>query len=138
MFHKTHATMEAITSVKVVPPVIKSLDQIPEAFNYVIGELVSLRQALAEKGSSTPEPDQWFNLEEFCQYHPSKPAATTVYGWVSRRAVPHKRDGKHLLFLKSEIDGWLKAKSRKTSDELAQAAEMHLTSMQRKGGRRSA
>lgn len=107
---------------------ITSFDQIPAALNFLINEVGTLKKVLAERGGSTPEPDQWFNLEEFCQYHPAKPAPTTVYGWVSRRAVPHKRDGKHLMFLKSEIDAWLKNKGRKTSDEIsAEAAQYSST-----------
>ncbi|GAB3955420.1 helix-turn-helix domain-containing protein [Spirosoma harenae] len=95
---------------------ITSFDQVPAALNFLINEVGILRQALAERGGSSVDQDQWFNLEEFCQYHPAKPAPTTVYGWISRRAVPHKRDGKHLFFLKSEIDTWLRAKGRSTQE----------------------
>lgn len=111
---------------------ITSFDQVPAALNFLIHEVGILKQALAEKGGSTPEPDRWFNLEEFCQYHPAKPAPTTVYGWVSRRAVPHKRAGKHLLFLKSEIDSWLKSKGRKTSAEIEAQAAQHISSSRSK------
>ncbi|QMW02300.1 helix-turn-helix domain-containing protein [Spirosoma foliorum] len=106
---------------------ITSFDQVPAALNYLINEVGILKKALAERDSSTSEPDKWFNLEEFCKYHPAKPAPTTVYGWVSRRAVPHKHDGKHLLFLKSEIDSWLKEKGRKTTAEIEALARQHPT-----------
>lgn len=112
MFNETHAVMEAITS----------FDQVPAALNFLIAEVGRLNQVIAERGGSTPEPDQWFNLSQFCDYHPAKPSPNTVYGWVARRVVPHKHDGKKLFFLKSEIDAWLKNKGRKTSQELIQEA----------------
>lgn len=116
---------------------ITSFDQVPAALNYLINEVDSLKRALNERSAEKESSDQWFDLNEFCQYHPAKPAPTTVYGWVARRLVPHKRDGKHLIFLKSEIDAWLKSKSRKTAVEIETAAQFHID-QQRRGGRKAA
>ncbi len=30
----------------------------------------------------------------------------TVYGWVSQRALPHRKAGRRVLFLKSELVEW--------------------------------
>jgi excisionase family DNA binding protein len=52
--------------------------------------------------------DKWFNMDEFCEYHPDKPSKATVYGWVNKKQIPLHKGGKRLRFLKSEIDAWLK------------------------------
>jgi hypothetical protein len=71
-----------------------------------------------------PESDKWFNLQELCSYLPDKPARQTVYAWVGQRLIPYHKKGKKLMFLKSEIDLWLKQGRRKTSAEIqAEAAE---------------
>jgi excisionase family DNA binding protein len=54
------------------------------------------------------ETDQWFNLNELCEYIPDKPSKPTVYGWVHAGTIPVHKGGKKLRFLKSEIDIWLK------------------------------
>jgi len=40
--------------------------------------------------------DKWFNLQELCQYHPEKPAKSTVYAWVAARVIPFHKKGKKL------------------------------------------
>jgi excisionase family DNA binding protein len=70
-----------------------------------------------------PEADPWFNLKEFCKYHPDKPALATVYGWISDKKVPYHKSGKKLRFLKSEIDAWLLANKK---DTLANATDLYL------------
>jgi len=54
------------------------------------------------------EADQWFDLNELCDYIPDKPSRATVYGWVHSSKIPVHKGGKKLRFLKSEIDNWLK------------------------------
>ena len=51
--------------------------------------------------------DRWFDINELCAYLPDKPAKATVYGRVSRNELPYRKGGKHLRFLKSEIDAHL-------------------------------
>ena len=35
----------------------------------------------------------------------------TVYGWVSQRALPHRKAGRRVLFLESELVEWTKPNS---------------------------
>jgi excisionase family DNA binding protein len=53
------------------------------------------------------EKNLWFDLAEFCNYHPDKPSKNTVYAWVNAGTIPVHKGGKKLRFLKSEIDEWL-------------------------------
>lgn len=64
------------------------------------------------------EPDRWFTIEELSNYLPGKPAVSTLYSKVQQRELPHKKIGKRLVFLKSEIDEYLKSQRRTTTQEI--------------------
>ncbi len=86
-------------------------------------------EALA--GKNEPEKkDQWFNLTEFCAYHPDKPKPPTVYGWISmnKNDVPYHKDGKKLRFLKSEVDAWLLKGKSKNQFEINRLVDNAITS----------
>ena len=55
----------------------------------------------------TEPSEKWLNLKELCDYLPSHPAEQTVYGWTSCQQIPFHKNGKRIMFLKSEIDDWL-------------------------------
>lgn len=46
-------------------------------------------------------------------------ARQTLYGFTSRRAIPHFKRGKNLLFKRSELEAWMLSNKRKTIAELA-------------------
>ena len=79
------------------------------------------------------ETDCWFDLNEFCNYHPDKPSKPTVYGWVNAGIIPVHKGGKKLRFLKSEIDGWLKQGRRKTISETTREAEVYCSTKKTRG-----
>lgn len=93
------------------------------------------RTLLEGRNEKSVESDIWFDIDQFCQYHPDKPAKPTIYGWVSAGLVPHHKSGKKLRFLKSEIDEWLKAGRRKTQSEIQAEADLYLEG-KKKGGTR--
>ena len=62
---------------------------------------------LAYQEQPSEEKDRYLTLDQFIDYLPENPAPATVYGWVARRIVPFHKEGKRLLFKKSEIDQWL-------------------------------
>lgn len=111
-----------------------SFNDIPQAMVYLINKVENLESLLNTKGQATTEADRWFNLQELQEYHPDHPAAPTVYAWVSQRLIPNHKHGKKLMFLKSEIDEWLKTGRRKTHAELKAEAESFVAS--KKGGKR--
>ena len=109
-----------------------TLETLPKAFAQLTNEVGEIKRLLLEKGSEQPtETDRWFDLTEFCNYHPDKPSKPTVYGWVNAGIIPVHKGGKKLRFLKSEIDSWLKQGRKKTLAETAKEAEAYLN---KKGG----
>lgn len=111
-----------------------SFNDMPKAIAYLIGKVDSLEELLTSNKSNIQEADRWFNLQELQEYHPDHPASPTVYAWVSQRLIPNHKHGKKLMFLKSEIDEWLKTGRRKTHAELRAEAESFVAS--KKGGKR--
>lgn len=94
-----------------------------------------VREVFQEKPQitqSTKEPDIWFDIDGFCEYHPDKPKKPTVYGWVHSKAVPCHRGQKKLRFLKSEIDLWLKSGKKLTYAETALEADEYLANKKRR------
>lgn len=67
-------------------------------------EITQLREEL----SAVPKKDLVFSLNEVCNYLPGKPSRQTVYGYTSKKIIPHHKMGKRLIFFQSELDQWLK------------------------------
>ncbi len=51
----------------------------------------------------------------------------TVYGWTSNRTIPYHKNGKSILFRKSEIDNWLMQASRKSVNDIYDEARAYVT-----------
>jgi len=111
-----------------------TLETLPKAFMELTFEVGEIKRLLLENSTLQPEPEQWFDLSELCQYHPDKPSKATVYTWVSMGLIPAHKGGKKLRFQKSEIDNWLKLGKKKTFVETAKEAETYLI---KKGGSRA-
>ncbi len=123
--------MEAITFEQ-LPPAL-TLETLPKAFTQLSNEVSEIKRLLQQKHQPQPETDQWFDLNELCNYLPEKPAKPTVYAWVHSSIIPFHKRSKKLIFLKSEIDVWLKTGRRKTVTELAGEADAYLQT-KKKGG----
>ena len=113
------------------PPL--TLEQLPAAFSEFLNRFDTfVKQHSVSPNYAVLPTDSWFTLDELCDYLPGHPAKATIYGKVSRRAIPHKKDGKRLIFKKSEIDEWLNAKVRKTVDETQVQADQYLGKKKRR------
>jgi excisionase family DNA binding protein len=113
-----------------------SFNNMPEALAYLINKVERLETLLhSEDKSEQTESDKWLNLADLCDYHPDHPAKPTVYAWIGQRSIPYHKKGKKLMFLKSEIDSWLKEGRRKTAAEIQVEAEQFVTT-NKKGGLR--
>jgi tmRNA-binding protein len=51
-----------------------------------------------------------------------------VYAWIGQRSIPYHKKGKKLMFLKSEIDSWLKEGSGKPETVALKLFIMHTNS----------
>lgn len=110
-----------------------TFNDMPQALAYLINKVDKLETLLRNINNTPTEPsDRWFDMKELSAYLPDHPARQTVYGWISRHAIPYHKKGKKLQFLKAEIDSWLKTDKRKTVAELRVEALQFVNS--KKGG----
>ena len=109
-----------------------SLDQ----FNAILEEKVDKIISAFILKNKGPSSDQWFDLNGLIEYLPSHPKSQTIYDWVHKKIIPfHKTPGsKTLVFLKSEIDEWMKSGRRKTQHEKATLANNYLKNKNNKNG----
>lgn len=93
-----------------------------------------LKEIKFHSTNATPEPDQWFDIDQLVSFDPEKRKKATFYRYVQEKEIPfHKKSGgKKLLFLKSEIIMWLKKGRIKTFEESSLEADAYL----RKRGRK--
>lgn len=84
---------------------------------------------LNQKQESSVLQDQWMDLDDLVKYDPEKRAKATFYSYTQNPAsgLPFHKRGKKLIFLKSEIDAWLKQGKNKTSSEISVELDNLLT-----------
>ena len=105
-----------------------TFDGMPRALVYLIEKVEGLERQLADMATCSSQQDQWMDLKTLCNYLPMHPARQTVYGWISSHQIPyHKRDGKAVYFLKSEIDRWLMGEELQCIRDIQADAEAFLS-----------
>ena len=108
-------------------------EDIPNAITGVLKKLSSLEDkidGIYELVQSAKE-ETWFTVAELCAYLPTHPVEHTIYCWTNRREIPYHKRGKRIMFLKSEIDEWLKGVKGKSKHEIQKEAEENVLSIQR-------
>lgn len=109
-----------------------SFDQLHNEVCQIRKDIQELKQLFLEKNQQPPEEsNRWMGMDELVAYDPAKRSKATWYSKVSRNEVPYHKNGKNLVFLKSEIDDWLKSGRRKTNAEIQDEAHTYL---KKKGG----
>jgi excisionase family DNA binding protein len=61
--------------------------------------------------TSSNQAAKFLSVDEAAEFLRVSPR--TVYGWVSQRALPHRKAGRRVLFLESELVEWTKPNSRR-------------------------
>ncbi|HPS83201.1 MAG TPA: helix-turn-helix domain-containing protein [Bacteroidales bacterium] len=94
-----------------------SFDKIPAVLQEVLLRLRRIEFFLSEnKSVKNNDPDSRMNVKETADFLDC--SASTIYGLVFRRQIPHEKKGRRLYFQKSELNEWLKKGRRATVDEV--------------------
>ena len=90
--------------------------------NVILAKVSALEEKLDRlQPAPQAEGKQWLNMAELIDYLPNHPAEQTVYGWTSARKIPFHKQGKSIMFKKSEIDAWLEGSTyRKSQKDFSQ------------------
>ncbi|MCG2460388.1 helix-turn-helix domain-containing protein [Flavobacteriaceae bacterium F89] len=103
-------------------------DTLPQGVTMLFKEFNELKRLLLKKQAEpTEQADKWLGLDDLVKYDPAKRAKATWYSIVSRGKVPYHKNGKHLVFLQSEIDEWLRTGKRRSNAEIEAEAEAYLS-----------
>ena len=105
-----------------------TFEMVPGLVGRIAELLASIDQKL-DKVTVAPIPTddtpELMNVKELGRYLPSHPAPATIYGWIREHSIPHYKQGKTLMFKKSEIDKWLLRTRVKDSTELIEEAQRY-------------
>ena len=103
-----------------------TFEMVPGLVGRIAELLASIDQKL-DKVNVAPIPTddtpELMNVKELGRYLPSHPAPATIYGWIREHSIPHYKQGKTLMFKKSEIDKWLLRTRVKDDAQLQEEAE---------------
>lgn len=107
-----------------------TFEDLPKAMSWMMDKLNELDSKIDGLNTQSPSipTEQWMNLKELCDYSPSHPAEQTVYGWTSCHQIPFHKRGKRIMFLKSEIDAWLRDGKVKSEKDLEDEAARFIKS----------
>ena len=84
----------------------------------------------------TDDTPELMTVKDLGRYLPSHPKPSTVYSWVNDNTIPHYKQGKTLMFKKSEIDKWLLRTRVKDNTEIMDEAQRYVATHPLGGRRR--
>jgi excisionase family DNA binding protein len=111
-----------------------TFNDLPEAIRQVQQKLDNIERLLSEKsenGADKPE-EQFFTIHEAAQF--LNLSVPTIYGYVSRSAIPVSKRGKRLYFSKLELIQWVKDGRKKTASEIESEAASYVKSKRGRNG----
>ena len=113
---------------------VLNFNDLPTALSLVINQLkeIDSKISLLSSQFQSNKENEWLTVTELCAYIPTHPVEHTIYCWTSSREIPYHKRGKRIMFLKSEIDEWLKGVKGKSKHEIQKEAEEYVLSIQRK------
>ena len=124
--------IETLSQIKNMDKKRLTFDDMPSILSNIIDKLITIEDKVNQLTSSTEIVEEWLSLKELCDYLPSHPAEQTVYGWTSSHFIPFYKKGKNLIFLKSEIDHWLKNSHHKSLTDLENEAKEFINNKKKK------
>jgi excisionase family DNA binding protein len=83
-------------------------NNLPEAIQLLLDRIDQLERVVLETRQApvVTIQDSLMNADQAARYLGK--AIQTIYGLVSRKAIPHVGKGKHLRFNKTDLNNWLK------------------------------
>ncbi len=87
-----------------------TFEQMPAVIMALVDKVDELSRKLDKISKikrSEQSRDEWFDVASLSDYLPSHPTYQTIYCWTHAHVIPYRKNGKRLVFLKSEIDEWM-------------------------------
>ncbi|MDP9080031.1 MAG: helix-turn-helix domain-containing protein [Bacteroidota bacterium] len=103
-----------------------TFDSLPTVVTKILDKVNAIEQLLSKRQEDMldqPSTDRWLSLKELIEYLPGDISKATIYAKTHKREIPHKKFGRKLTFLQSEIDTYLNSFHRKTNAEINAQAD---------------
>ncbi|MDR0436987.1 MAG: helix-turn-helix domain-containing protein [Bacteroidales bacterium] len=84
-----------------------SFEQVPEAVAHLVDEVANLKELVRLQVHHEPEKPRLIPIWEAAKIIGK--AKQTVYGLVSKKAIPHYKQGKQLYFRSDELTAWIES-----------------------------
>jgi len=109
-----------------------SFENLPIAVNQIYTKIEQIEKLLFKTGNLSAKPsDEFLTVEETANF--LKLSVQTIYGLISRNAIPSMKRSKRVYFSKTELENYLKEGKKKSSEELIKETDLFI--LNKKGGR---
>ncbi|MCU0432253.1 MAG: helix-turn-helix domain-containing protein [Bacteroidia bacterium] len=102
-----------------------TLETLPQAVGIIYDKLTAIERILVEQNPPQhAENEQLLTIQQAGEF--LNLSVPTIYGYVSRSAIPVSKRGKRLYFSKLELLQWIKDGRKKTAAEIKSEAESYI------------
>ena len=109
-----------------------SFENLPIAVNRIYSKIEKIEELLVKSQSlSVKHSEEFLTVEEAASF--LRLSVPTIYGLISRNAIPSMKRSKRVYFSKTELETYLKEGKKKTSEELIKETDLFI--LNKKGGR---
>ncbi len=106
-----------------------TFEELPQAVYELSKQLDRIEYLLRNQSDIKAEDGKLLTVEEAANFLNIK--KSTMYAKVSKRDIPHSKQGKRLYFLKTDLIEWVKKGRVKTQEEIEQNVNTYLASPKR-------
>ncbi len=109
-----------------------SFENLPIAVNRIYSKIEKIEELLVKNQSLTlKHSEEFLTVEETANF--LSLSIPTIYGLISRNAIPSMKRSKRVYFSKMELENYLKEGRKKSSEELIKETDNFI--LNKKGGR---
>ena len=101
-----------------------TFNSLPQAVAQLCEDIAFIKRHLLDQSKElAPAPDELLTIQQTAEL--LNLSVPTIYGLVSRKAIPVMKKSKRLYFSKQSIIDWIKSGRRKTISEISAEADQY-------------
>ena len=109
-----------------------TFEHLPIVVNNIYNKIEHIEQLLSTNQNFQPKrSDEFLTVSETADF--LSLSVPTIYGLISRNAIPSMKRSKRVYFSKTELENYLKEGKKKSSEELIKETDLFI--LNKKGGR---
>lgn len=109
-----------------------TFEHLPIVVNNIYNKIEHIEKLLSTNQNFQPNrSDEFLTVSETANF--LRLSVPTIYGLISRNAIPSMKRSKRVYFSKTELENYLKEGKKKSSEELIKETDLFI--LNKKGGR---